>query len=335
MFRGVTVSQLRWTLLILGGVFIAALALWEWRRPRQGRGKPPGSAYAPSEPHVSGLPSTSEPARGAAGEPWIGEESLETEPAAEESWRESAAPDPLAELPTVMVDVPEDDEAPATRAAEPALEAAEDWDALEEGVGPVRLLGASAPAASAEPPVLPVLPVLEPPVLEPPVLEPPVLSPAPAAPGPASVDGPPRVEWPPDDLRRILALRLIAPETRFSGRLLRLALAAEGFQLGRFEIFHLPDAQGRALVSVASLTRPGTFDLDAMDGQRYAGLNLFTVLPGSLPADEAFEALLAAAQNLNERLQGEVQDERGEPLSEARLAELRQTLAVDPGEALS
>ena len=327
MFRGVTVSQLRWTLLILGGVFIAALALWEWRRPRQGRGKPPGSAYAPSEPHVSGLPSAGEPARGAAGEPWIGEESLETEAAAEESWRESAAPDPLAELPTVLVDAPEDDEGPAARAAEPALEVAEDWDALEEGVGPVRLLGASEPAVSAEPPVLPVL---EPPVLEPPVLQPPVLSPV-----PASVDGPPRVEWPPDDVRRILALRLIAPEARFSGRLLRLALAAEGFRLGRFEIFHLPDAQGRALVSVASLTRPGTFDLDAMDGQRYAGLNLFTVLPGSLPADEAFEALLAAAQNLNERLQGEVQDERGEPLGEARLAELRQTLAVDPGEALS
>ena len=327
MFRGVTVSQLRWTLLILGGVFIAALALWEWRRPRQGRGKPPGSAYAPSEPHVSGLPSAGEPARGAAGEPWIGEESLETEAAAEESWRESAAPDPLAELPTVLVDAPEDDEGPAARAAEPALEVAEDWDALEEGVGPVRLLGASEPAVSAEPRVLPVL---EPPVLEPPVLQPPVLSPV-----PAGVDAPPRVEWPPDDVRRILALRLIAPEARFSGRLLRLALAAEGFQLGRFEIFHLPDAQGRALVSVASLTRPGTFDLDAMDGQRYAGLNLFTVLPGSLPADEAFEALLAAAQNLNERLQGEVQDERGEPLGEARLAELRQTLAVDPGEALS
>lgn len=327
MFRGVTVSQLRWTLLILGGVFIAALAVWEWRRPRQGRGKPPGSAYAPSEPHVSGLPNAGVPARGPGGEPWIGEESLETEAAAEESWRESAAPDPLAELPTVLVDAPEDDEGPATRADEHPLGAAEDWDALEEGVGPVRILGASEPPVSAEPPVLPVL---EPPVLEPPVLQPPVLSPV-----PAGVDAPPRVEWPPDDLRRILALRLIAPEARFSGRLLRLALAAEGFRLGRFEIFHLPDAQGRALVSVASLTRPGTFDLDAMDGQRYAGLNLFTVLPGSLPADEAFEALLAAAQNLNERLQGEVQDERGEPLSEARLAELRQTLAVDPGEALS
>ncbi len=322
MFRGVTVSQLRWTLLILGGVFIAALAVWEWRRPRQGRGKPPGAAYAPSEPHVSGLPNDGEPAPGAGGEPWIGEESLETEAAAEESWRESAAPDPLAELPTVMVDAPEDDEEPASPAAEPPLDAAADWDALEEGVGPVRILGAGAPAVTAEPPVLPVL--------EPPVLEPPVLSPA-----PASFDVQPRVEWPPDEMRRILALRLIAPEERFSGRLLRLALAAEGFRLGRFEIFHLPDAQGRALVSVASLTRPGTFDLDAMDGQRYAGLNLFTVLPGPLPADEAFEALFAAAQNLNERLQGEVQDERGEPLSEARLAELRHTLAVDPGEALS
>jgi cell division protein ZipA len=325
MFRGVTVSQLRWTLLILGGVFIAALAVWEWRRPRQGRGKPPGSAYAPSEPHVSALPNAPVAGLGVGGEPWIGEESLETEGAAEESWRESAAPDPLAELPTVLVDAPEDDpedgEMPVTRPTEQRLDAAEDWDALEEGVGPVRVLGSSEPVAAAEPPVL-----------QPPRLEPPVLSP-PAA--PPNTDAPARVEWPPDDLRRILALRLIAPPERFSGRLLRLALAAEGFRLGRFEIFHLQDAQGRALVSVASLTRPGTFDLDAMDGQRYAGLNLFTVLPGSLPAAEAFEALLAAALNLNERLQGEVQDERGELLSEARLAELRQMLADDPGEALT
>ena len=326
MFRGVTVSQLRWTLLILGGAFIVALALWEWRRPRQGRGKPLGAAHAPSEPQVGALP------RAAAGEPWIGEESLETEPAAEESWRESAAPDPLGELPTVLVDAPEEDEAPVAPVAHAtvsALAAEQDWDVLEEGVGSVRILGASEAPAVAE---SPELPVLEPPVLAPSGRAPPVLSPPPAL---ASAEAPPRVEWPPDEMRRILALRLIASEERFSGRLLRLALAAEGFRLGRFEIFHLPDAHGCALVSVASLTRPGTFDLDAMDGQRYAGLNLFTVLPGSLPASEAFEALLGAALNLNERLQGEVQDERGEPLSEARLAELRQTLAVDPGEALS
>ncbi len=326
MFRGVTVSQLRWTLLILGGAFIVALALWEWRRPRQGRGKPLGAAHAPSEPQVGALP------RAAAGEPWIGEESLETEPAAEESWRESAAPDPLGELPTVLVDAPEEDEAPVAPVAHAtvsALAAEQDWDVLEEGVGSVRILGASEAPAVAE---SPELPVLEPPVLAPSGRAPPVLSPPPAL---ASAEAPPRVEWPPDEMRRILALRLIASEERFSGRLLRLALAAEGFRLGRFEIFHLPDAHGCALVSVASLTRPGTFDLDAMDGQRYAGLNLFTVLPGSLPASEAFEALLGAALNLNERLQGEVQDERGEPLSEARLAELRQTLVVDPGEALS
>ena len=330
MFRGVTVSQLRWTLLILGGAFIVALALWEWRRPRQGRGKPLGSAHAPSEPHLGGLPRAEGRARADAGEPWIGEESLETEPAAEESWRESAAPDPLGELPTVLVDAPEEDEAPVAHATVSALAAEQDWDVLEEGVGSVRILGASEPPAVAE---SPELPVLEPPVLAPLGRSPPVLSPPP--PAAASAEAPPRVEWPPDEMRRILALRLIAPEERFSGRLLRLALAAEGFRLGRFEIFHLPDAHGCALVSVASLTRPGTFDLDAMDGQRYAGLNLFTVLPGSLSATEAFEALLGAALNLNERLQGEVQDERGEPLSEARLAELRQTLAVDPGEALS
>ena len=31
------------------------------------------------------------------------------------------------------------------------------------------------------------------------------------------------------------------PQARFAGRTLRLALAAEGFLLGKFSIFHKPD----------------------------------------------------------------------------------------------
>jgi FtsZ-interacting cell division protein ZipA len=33
--------ELRWALLLLGAVFLAGLALWEWRRPRHGSGKDP------------------------------------------------------------------------------------------------------------------------------------------------------------------------------------------------------------------------------------------------------------------------------------------------------
>ena len=57
------------------------------------------------------------------------------------------------------------------------------------------------------------------------------------------------------------------------------------------------------------------------------GLNLFAVLPGPLPPAEAFEELLASARNLNDRLRGTVQDERGEVLSAARIAAIREELA--------
>jgi cell division protein ZipA len=140
----------------------------------------------------------------------------------------------------------------------------------------------------------------------------------------------PIVEWPPDDQRRVVALRLVAaPPERLAGRALRLALASEGFVLGKFQIFHKPDENGRAVLSAASLSKPGTFDLGSMDVQRYGGLNLFAVLPGPRPPLKAFDDLLATARNLNERLQGALQDERGGPLTPTRIASMRESLAAE------
>src|SRR5207245_1515165 len=131
----------------------------------------------------------------------------------------------------------------------------------------------------------------------------------------------PRVEWPPDERRRVVALRLVATQPeRFAGRSLRQALAAEGFVLGRFAIFHKPDEEQRAVLGAASLSTPGTFDEDTMDSQHYGGLSLFAVLPGPKPPPETFEELILTARSLNDRLQGELQDEQGSPLTPARIA---------------
>jgi cell division protein ZipA len=137
----------------------------------------------------------------------------------------------------------------------------------------------------------------------------------------------PIVDWPPDDQRRVVAIRLVSPPPdRLPGRALRLALASEGFVLGKFQIFHKPDATGRAVLSAANLSKPGTFDPGTMDVQRFGGLSLFTVLPGPKPPLKAFDDLLATARNLNERLQGALQDERGGPLTPTRIASLRESL---------
>ena len=127
-----------------------------------------------------------------------------------------------------------------------------------------------------------------------------------------------------------LALRLVAPPPeRLAGRALRLALASEGFVLGKFQIFHKPDGSGRAVLSAANLSKPGTFDVATMDSQRFGGLSLFAVLPGPKPPLKAFEDLLTTARNLNERLQGALQDERGGPLTPTRIAALRESVSTE------
>jgi cell division protein ZipA len=263
-------SELRWTLLILGVLFIAALAWWERHRPRQASGGSTAERSAARQP--------------AAGEPTL-------------TLPQMRARDPLAmhDLPALPVlgPAPLAAVASATTGTDSASEDAPVGEAA--AVDAVHGVPAGVPLES-----LPSLP-------------------------PAAA---PRVDWPPDERRRIVALRLVAPQPeRFAGRSLRQALAAEGFVLGRFAIFHKPDEEQRAVLSAASLTRPGTFDVETMDSQHYGGLSLFAVLPGPKPPPQAFDELVVAARNLNERLCGILQDEQGSPLTAARIALLRERLS--------
>lgn len=135
--------------------------------------------------------------------------------------------------------------------------------------------------------------------------------------------------------QRIVALRVVAPlPSRFEGSLLHEAVRAERFEFGRYEIFHRLDPAGRPLLSLASLREPGTFDPATMAGAAFAGVAIFAVLPGPLPAERALEELLATARALAQRLGGHMQDERGIPLTAHRVARLREEmLAFDRGRA--
>jgi cell division protein ZipA len=272
--------ELRWTLLILGVVFIAALAWWELRRPRQ-------SVHGSAERLAPTLDPPEEPAH----PPHVHREPTLTLP--EIRPREQPQEIPVVEIADdsligLRIDGERPEEAPASPqpVAEPILPEPEDTDRTAQMS-----------------------------------VEPPEVAPAPAA---------PIVDWPPEDVRRILALRLISGAERFQGRSLRQALAAEGFLFGRFSIFHKPGADARAVVSAASLSKPGTFAPEAMDSLRFAGLNLFAILPGPLSPAEAFEELLITARSLNDRLQGGLQDERGQPLTPARIASIREALVTPP-----
>jgi FtsZ-interacting cell division protein ZipA len=140
----------------------------------------------------------------------------------------------------------------------------------------------------------------------------------------------PIVEWPAEDSRVIVALRLVSvlPE-RFPGSSLREALLAEGFVLGKYGIFHKAERTGRAYLSAASLTQPGSFDSGSMDNQRFGGLSLFAVLPGPKPSLDTFDDLLTVSRGLNDRLQGALQDERGLPLTPLRVASMRRSVQTE------
>jgi FtsZ-interacting cell division protein ZipA len=337
--------ELRWTLLILGALFIGGLALWEWRRQRHARG--PADATAASAGHGgreggervsptfdsdSGASfdasPTLNPARGVFREPTIGLPD-EPPPQVTNDSRERIADPPVVEF----------DE--------------EQMDGLKvEGEAAVDELGAAGRALQEDRPVAPLIPHLSAPAAAPvlaPAEEPrvsdqhneptmqfdasepepslPAASVSPGADPFAVLD--PIVEWPEEDSRKIIALRLVSGiGERFAGRAIRQALAAEGFVLGKFDIFHKPGPDGRAVLSAASLTKPGTFAVDTMDAQRFGGISLFAVLPGPLSPVATFDELMTSARALNDRLRGALQDERGEPLTPMRSQSLRESLAA-------
>ena len=301
-----TTAELRWILLGICLVLYGALVWWERRRPRQASGatfERSGGAREPSaEANLN----------------------LRSEPALTLPTMRARDPAPPHELPVVEAGSAR---TPAAATAEVASDAPTDEVAA--------LAGAATRAPS--PPPAPAAAIVEETFEYVPKAETTARAPSAPPPAPASVPrealpelpatAPPTVEWPPDDKRQIVAVRLIAPmPERFGGRSLRQALAAEGFVLGRFAIFHKPDESHRAVLSAASLTRPGTFDADTMDSQHYGGLSLFAVLPGPKAPPQAFDELVFTARSLNERLHGVLQDEQGSPLTPSRIALLRERL---------
>jgi FtsZ-interacting cell division protein ZipA len=351
--------ELRWTLLILGALFIGGLALWELRRQRLARGtaSAPGATaggsaregerlsprFDEAASDVSFGDSVYTPARGVFREPTLNLPDMPNEVSSD--GRERFADPPVVEL----------DDASLAGLKVEAQAAIDEFSSVE--------------SEAAEPrPVEPMIPRLSAAVAAP------TLAPAEAEAIGAEADAPdadaqvseartanehdeatarfdvaesaatpafvpvvpdavevvePVVEWPDEDSRKIVALRLVSGiGERFPGRAVRLALAAEGFVFGKFQIFHKPGPDARAVLSAASLTKPGTFSPGTMDGQRFGGISLFAVLPGPLTPLATFDELLTTARALNDRLRGALQDERGEPLTPMRSASIRESLSA-------
>lgn len=123
---------------------------------------------------------------------------------------------------------------------------------------------------------------------------------------------------------RIVALRLIPREGEVTGERAVLVLRDAGLEHGRYAIFHRPLGADREAFSVASLTEPGTFDLDNL--ATVAGLSFFMVLPGNSDPVARFDSMVETARALSVELGADLFDERGSSWSSQRERYLREEL---------
>lgn len=310
-------AELRWALLLAGILFVVGLVVWE-KRKRQARDAARGSTFDSAHAgggHHGPAGSVTTAGHGHPGaDPGRDAGAVREEPSF--SMPDLPRRDPVRDLPIVEIDARraggpsvgdlpvismgegERFGAPRESAAEmsdgPATEATQGGESVSaprEVAAPDPVERASAWLADSVPGELPQAVVLD---------------------------------WPPEDQRRIVALRVVPRAgERFNGSALRQALVGEGFIHGEFDIYHKPIGDGRVLLSAASLTRPGTFDPRTIDGLLFAGVNLFAVMPGPLPPRDTVERLLLVGRTLAQRLRGEALDAKGQPLTDARVAELR------------
>ncbi len=135
---------------------------------------------------------------------------------------------------------------------------------------------------------------------------------------------------PSGDIERIVTVFVAArPDAEFTGADVVVAAEKAGLVFGDMGIFHRlvagrPD-QG-PLFSMASMVKPGSFDMASLDTLRTPGLGLFMTLPGPASALDAWDTLLPTAQRLAELLDGVVLDEERNALGRQRIAHLRDEL---------
>jgi cell division protein ZipA len=132
-------------------------------------------------------------------------------------------------------------------------------------------------------------------------------------------------ELPPEGEQFIVALRLRARQPEgFDGSDLVKAFSAEGLEYGRFGAFHSLDERRRSRFLVASLVEPGSFEIEKMHELRCPGVSMFMVLPGPREPLSALDGMLSCARRLAERLDGEVLDDKGNPLTMQQAGWLRE-----------
>jgi cell division protein ZipA len=127
------------------------------------------------------------------------------------------------------------------------------------------------------------------------------------------------IEEAPVEHSKLIILNVLPQEGRkFIGYELLQALLSANLRHGAMSIFHRHESamgEGKILFSVAQVTEPGTFNLDAMGSCQCSGLTMFMQLTGPEHDLKAYEIFIRTAQQIADNLRGVLVDKKRDALT--------------------
>jgi len=127
---------------------------------------------------------------------------------------------------------------------------------------------------------------------------------------------------------KVIVLNVMAPEGRhFLGPALVDAIEASGLRYGDMQIFHYY-ADEAPMFGLVNMVKPGIFDMQNIEELSTPGVSLFIQMPSDAASGlAAFDAMFNVAQDLAQRLGGELRDETRSVLTHSAIDHLRQQIA--------
>lgn len=142
---------------------------------------------------------------------------------------------------------------------------------------------------------------------------------------------PARERKPLPDYQDIIVINIMAtPDKKFIGYDLLQALLSAGMRFGKMNIFHRHEeanGKGRPLFSLASATKPGTFDIHKMGAVSCVGLSMFMRLSDHDNPLQVYDLMVKTATLLAEDLQGNLLEANHEPLTSENIKLRRQWIS--------
>ncbi len=128
---------------------------------------------------------------------------------------------------------------------------------------------------------------------------------------------------------KIIQLNIVPHENLFYGDDVMSMAHEVGLEPGDMDIFHrfeVDAEQQHALYSMANMVEPGTFPMDDMDNFSTPGLTLFSQLPGPKDGLSIFADMLHAAEQLANKLGGELRDGAHSALTKQTIGHMREEI---------